>query len=491
MKKLTVWALLATFVVAGSLFAAPTRNIAAEATFLSGQPATTNNDDSCDISVAPAATLLLPYFEVADDPLGETTLFTITNTSQYPAIAHVVLWTDYSYPVIDFNIYLTGFDVQSINLYDMIWREPQGLIAPASGPKELGTGTVTSTGTGTGDFDEIEPGSGMDLSRCATLSGAIPPFFQTRMQTAFTEGTVSGVPGDDNFPGCDNVGGVHENAVGYATIDVVNLCTTSLPTDGASYFATEIRFDNVLIGDYQQVNSAQDFAQGNPMVHIRAVPELNGNVGINPTNFDRTFYSRYQAGGTVDRRQPLPSVFAARWINGGTGDFQTFYKIWREGVNIGTDCDTVEANGALVIEESIVFDEHENGEGNAPEEGDISPVIGPGVAVLPETSLTPVVPGSDVFPQAILSGTTAGWTYLNLHNPADPDQGVPTQNWVVVSMRAEDRYSVDFDAAWLGNGCSPIAPVTSYSNPALPTVQNPGAQLPGAILPGPRPDVNP
>lgn len=494
MKKLTVWALLATFVVAGSLFAAPARQvIAPEATFLSGSPATTNNDDSCDISVAPAATLLLPYFEVAEDPLGETTLFTITNTSQYPAIAHVVLWTDYSYPVIDFNIYLTGFDVQSINLYDLIWREPNGVIAPVSGPKEVGTGTTPSTGAGTGDFDELEPGSGMLVGGCTSLTGNLGEFYQTRMQTAFTEGFVAGVPGDDDFPECDTVGGEHANAVGYATIDVVNLCTTSLPTDGDDYFAGEIRFDNVLIGDYQQVNGGQDFAQGNPMVHIRAVPELNGNVGVNPTNFDRTFYSRYQtAGGTVDRRQPLPSTFAARWINGGTGDFQTYYKIWREGVNIGTDCDTVEENGILPVAESVVFDEHENGEGNAPEPGDISPVIGAGVSVLPETSLTAVVPGSDVFPQSILSGTTAGWTYLNLHNPADPDQGFATQNWVVVSMRAEDRYSVDFDAAWLGNGCSPIAPVTSYSNPALPPVGNATTPTPaGAIVPGPAADVTP
>jgi hypothetical protein len=495
MKKLTVWALLATLVVAGSAFGATGvgRGVATEATFLTGSPATTNNDDSCDISVAPAATLLLPYFEVSEDPLGETTLFTITNVSQFPAIAHVVLWTDFSYPVIDFNIYLTGFDVQSINLFDLIWRQPQGLIAPASGPKELGTGTVTSTNTGTGDFDELEPGSLMNVTGCATLTGAIPEFYQTRMQTAFTEGTVAGVPGDDDFPACENVGSEHENAVGYATIDVVNLCTTSLPTDGDSYFATEIRFDNVLIGDYQQVNSAQDFAQGNPMVHIRAVPELNGNTGINPTNFDRTFYSRYQtAGDVVDRRQPLPSTFAARWINGGTGEFQTSYKIWREGVNIGTDCETVEDNGVLVIAETVVFDEHENGEGNAPEAGDISPVIGPGVATLPETSLTAIEPGSDVFPQAILSNANAGWTYLNLHNPADPDQEFATQNWVVVSMRAEGRYSVDFDAAWLGNGCSPIAPVTSYSNPALPLVGNATtATAPGAILPGPAPDVTP
>ena len=30
----------------------------------------------------------------------------------------------------------------------------------------------------------------------------------------------------------------------------------------------------------------------------------------------------------------------------------------------------------------------------------------------------------------------------------------PSQNWVIVSMFAEGRFSVDFDAAWLGNGCS-------------------------------------
>ena len=86
MKKLTVWAMLAMLVVAGSAFAATGREIAANATFDDGGPATTNNDDSCDIGVAPAATLLLPYFEVdLDDPAGETTLFTITNVSNLDA----------------------------------------------------------------------------------------------------------------------------------------------------------------------------------------------------------------------------------------------------------------------------------------------------------------------------------------------------------------------------------------------------------------------
>jgi hypothetical protein len=493
MKKLTVWALLATFVVAGSLFAAPgiqSRGVAADATFLTGQPATTNNDDSCDISVAPAATLLLPYFEVAEDPAGETTLFTITNVSQYPAIAHVVLWTDFSYPVIDFNIYLTGYDVQSINLNDVIWR---GVVAPADAPKELGTGTIPSTGTGTGDFDEIEPGSGMIVGGCDQEPGNVPAQYQARMQSAFTLGTVAAVPGSAVFTACNNVGNVHENAVGYATIDVVNLCTTALPTDGDTYFSDAIRFDNVLIGDYQQVNSGENFAQGNPMVHIRAVPELNGNTGPAATNFDRTFYSRYQqpAPDTIDRRQPLPATFAARWISGGTGSFETSFKIWREGVNPGTTCATVDDNGLLVVAETVIFDEHENGEGFAPEESDFSPVLGADVVTLPETSLTNIE-DIDTFPQSIVADNIAGWVYFNLHNPdADDVEPFATQNWVVVSMRAEGRYSVDFDAAWLGNGCSPIAPITSYSDEGLPPVNNPGAQDPDAVLPGPAPDFTP
>jgi hypothetical protein len=38
-------------------------------------------------------------------------------------VARVTLWTDYSYPVITFNIYLTGYDVQPINLFDVIEQD--------------------------------------------------------------------------------------------------------------------------------------------------------------------------------------------------------------------------------------------------------------------------------------------------------------------------------------------------------------------------------
>jgi hypothetical protein len=53
--------------------------------YSSGAPRSTGNDDTCDIALLPAATLLLPYFEVdlnAPPGEGETTLFTILNVTK-------------------------------------------------------------------------------------------------------------------------------------------------------------------------------------------------------------------------------------------------------------------------------------------------------------------------------------------------------------------------------------------------------------------------
>jgi hypothetical protein len=467
MKKLTVWAMLAMLVIAGSAFAAPAK-IAANATFDDGGPATTNNDDSCDISVAPAATLLLPYFEVdIDDAAGETTLFTITNVSNEDQIAHVTLWTDYSFPVIDFNIYLTGYDVQSINLYDIIER---GLIAP-----DAGTGTDV---TDRGDFSVTN--GDLALGACDRLPGQLDDAYIVRMQSAFIDGSV---PDLGTLAGCSDVGNPHDNAVGYVTIDVADLCSTSLPTD-PGYFTTEIRFDNVLIGDYQQVNSGEDFAQGNPMVHIRAIPE-GGEPGEPAIiNFDRTFYSRYQSGGVLDRRQPLPSVFAARWIEGGAGDFQTFFKIWREGQTDFADANACGEwdNNVTVAAEIVVFDEAENAVGDVPDSR-VSPPITTEFT-LPETSLTSVSDGS-IYPQ-LDNGAVGGWVYFNLDN--DDADDIASQNWVIISMRAEGRYSVDFDAAWLANGCTPEEPLSEVTTGD--EIIGPGvAETPGDQTPNFNPDL--
>ena len=58
----------------------------------------------CHLESVPAATLLLPYFEVnLNDPNGLTTLFSVNNASATAVLAHVVLWSDLSVPVLAFT----------------------------------------------------------------------------------------------------------------------------------------------------------------------------------------------------------------------------------------------------------------------------------------------------------------------------------------------------------------------------------------------------
>src|SRR5260370_40240479 len=71
----------------------------------------------CTIDAVPAATLLLPYFEVdLNNPNGLTTLFSVNNASATAILVHVVIWSDLSVPVLDFNIYLTGYHPHSVNM---------------------------------------------------------------------------------------------------------------------------------------------------------------------------------------------------------------------------------------------------------------------------------------------------------------------------------------------------------------------------------------
>jgi hypothetical protein len=392
-----------------------------------GLPTSRDNDDTCDIGLLPAATLLLPYFEVdLTSRSGETTLFTVTNVSPQEQIAHVTLWTDFAFPVVDFNIYLTGYDTQSINLYDVI---ALGNVAPPNG-----TGTASSP-QGNWSHDN----RGLDLTDCRNLPASIPAAYVTRMHEAFTSGRV---PALGSSPACTHVGSVHSHAIGYATIDVVGSCVASTPADAA--YATEVlRHDNVLVGDVIQVNRGQNFAQGSPMVHIRAMPD-DGR----PVNFERTFYGHYQSAGNrkADRRQPLPTRFAARWIDGGIGSFETAMKIWREsGTTAASSC--LDYMKLQSVREVATFDDDENGVGAAPEECPFECIELPWF--LPSTGRHLI--GDGTFPEPE-NDAVSGWLYLNL---ALLETEETPQAWVVTSMRAEGRYSVDSDATALGNGCSP------------------------------------
>ena len=159
------------------------------------------------------------------------------------------------------------------------------------------------------------------------------------------------------------------------------------------------------------------------MVHIRAIPEggLSGAGGAEPvaTNLPFTFYDRYTplSARTADRRQPLPSAWAARYIQSGSTALATDFKVWREGITAGLpDCTGV--NGAVhnvfvEISDLIRFDEHENSYGLAFTNCVAPCVVGP--ASLPAASRTATT--NSGFP--LLTGTdVGGWMYLNLSSGA-------------------------------------------------------------------------
>jgi hypothetical protein len=151
----------------------------------------------------------------------------------------------------------------------------------------------------------------------------------------------------------------------------------------------------------------------------------------------------------MDRRQPLPSVFGARWIEGGTGGFQTNLTVWREGITGPTkaECDYAKNRNLPVSRTTLIrFDEHENATASA---NDMST---PSAAAIPTTS--------SFFPVLSPSGDRGGWMWISLDNGHGKSTGGaysirrPSQNWVIVQMYAEGRYAVDFDATWLANGCT-------------------------------------
>jgi len=480
-------------------------------------PTSTNNDDTCDISVHPAATLLLPYFEVdirqpANNAIN--TNFTITNVSQFPQVAHITIWTDRSFPVIDFNIYLTGYDVQGINLYDVIARgqiPPTGSGTAATANVNSPVGSRSLTRDGNPNFIA----SAAFFAACSSLAGAIPgapPAGSTiatglllDVQNALTIGSYSTCP--TGFTAAGIVGsnrGALAVARGYVTVDVANTCSQTLPTT-ATYYGTEILFDNVLIGDYQRINPRAGLvgisgdAGGNPMVHIRAIPEGGAASSTAVVNFPYTFYDRYTPtaapGRKADRRQPLPGTFAARFIQGGVGNMTTNLNVWREGTTVGDNGVTcaVAVNAAITATEAVRFDEHENNlglTGTPCPPGAPSPCI-PVIAslALPEASSTPS--SDSTFPQLTSpAGDVGGWFYFNLHNGSNvygnaraalaPYSGV-SQNWVTVTHAADaaaGRFSVEFDAASLGHGCSPRPAVTSLTS-AAPQIGPAGGAING------------
>ncbi|MES1242302.1 MAG: hypothetical protein ABUT39_11840 [Acidobacteriota bacterium] len=385
------------------------------------------------IDAVPAATLLVPYFEVdIANANGINTLFSINNASATAVLAHVTVWTDQSVPALDFDVYLTGYDVQTISLRDIFVNGNVPITASVGqDPKD----TISPQGPVSQDIN---------FASCSSLpypSPFVSAPFRAHLQ-AWLQGNQS--PATGNCAGSKQKDNILR---GYITVDTVNACNLFFPSDWAFYgpFVTD---QNVLWGDVFYVNPGQNFAQGDTVVHIESCP----------TCFvpgDHTFYGRYNGATADDAREPLPTTMAARFVNGGGFDGGTDYLVWREA-NASASGYSCTLNGPaswypLESTQIVIFDEEEQ-----PVTSEDCPSGDP---TCTQTILIPNEANRVDVAADLLSPFNFGWAYLNLQHPDTAYADPFAQMWLTATMDAEGRFSVGFSGIQLDNANAPITTI--------------------------------
>jgi hypothetical protein len=375
----------------------------------------------------PAASLLLPYFEVdLDRPNGSQTTLTVSNATAGPVIAHFALWTDLGVPTLSWNAYLTGYDLLSLDLYDIFVN---------------GTFPATPLTATDGAFSRPAgaPGDPALTSCLGQLPlPTIPSILLDHVRSLHTGGPsilYGGQCGGRDLG--DNI------ARGYLTVDVVNLCTLSFPNE-PGYFVSggtgQASNANALLGDYRWSNRSQGKAFSETLVHLEA---SSTDARTQPGQY--TFYARYSGG--ADNRESLPTSFWSRYVQDPKPRQGTYLTVWRDSQQsvLPFACGSLPSPFPLGANQVVLFDAQENP--NVLNTSPSSPSA-PGFATPFPAEASRVEVGSAAMPGPF----NDGWAYLNLNNTiagSTVGQGV-VQNWV--SVRIDDRFtSTGYDAYQLDN----------------------------------------
>jgi hypothetical protein len=419
------------------------------------------------IAVQPGATLLLPYFEVdlggsggppapggpcppgamcgigggggggIPAPLAQNTVFHIGNSSATAILAHVTIWSDLSVPVFTFDIYLTGYDVQHVNLRDVLngilprtagaGSDPTDTISP-QGPvsQDINFASCVGSGTPTGlpypaNIDTVRPGSVAHMRAALTGQSSTyttPPIFNDE---------CAGLDKGDNI------------ARGYVTVDTVTQCNLDTPAT-PGYFSGVASYQNTLFGDWYLNNPVTGATTGGPLVHIAA--NIPGGLDAFPVG-TYTFYGRYSAWTALDQRQPLATTFAVRYTGGPPFAAGTNLLVWRDSqVNQGPfACGSTPAWYPLTQTDIVAFDERES-------------VSSPAGDPFPAEAQAVQLNGGGL-PLAF----TSGWLYLNLNSTVGagpPTSPNTSQAWVIAVNQGSTRLGGPaVDAVQLDNATEP------------------------------------
>lgn len=361
----------------------------------------------------PAATLLVPYFEVdLDDPNGVTTLVTVQNSAAAPILVHVTVWTDLGVPALDFMVSLTGYDVQGMNIRDVL----AGYLPTTATAGQDPSDTISNQGVLSQDID---------FASCAgILPYPVPAFsgtFADQLRAWLTgqpspsTGTCAGVDYGDHV------------ARGYLTVDTVTQCTLLNPTSpgyflpGGAGVATD---QNVLLGDWMMIDPANNFMQAERAVAIEA--SATDPQVTTPGRY--TFYGSLINGSAADNREPLPDIWGTSYMSE-----RSRLRVWRDpGQPVAPfACGTLPAPFPLDDTQVVGFDAVEN-----PED-------------LTGTTLPFVAFQVEVGPRGLPATAKQGWIFLDLDVSATGGLfDGQRQAWVTVMHDVEDQGR--FSAGWPG-----------------------------------------
>ncbi|MEM1178602.1 MAG: hypothetical protein AAGM22_09670 [Acidobacteriota bacterium] len=296
----------------------------------------------CAIPPGLGATLLFPYFEVdLNDVNGVNTVLSINNGLANAALTRVVVWTDWGIPTLAFDVWLDGFDVQTLSV------------------RSLFDGTIPSTGAGEdlspfGFCDQFPPDHANPVLTASQVSqlradhqGQLGPNFITCVGANFGDGI----------------------ARGYITVDVTSECAGVegaepfwTPVSSGAYFDDGDGFafainDNRLWGDYTYLDFTGSAAQGSQAVPLWA----DETLFTGPSEY--TFYGRFHNYDARDHRVPLPLRWNQRFLNGGAFGGGADVIVWRdpETPSLSAPCGVTPSpfpltdSSAFVDEDSDVF----------------------------------------------------------------------------------------------------------------------------------------
>lgn len=453
----------------------------------------------CDLGNNAAATLLVPYFEVdSSDMTGMDTVIGLINVDNDPIVAHVTLWNVDSWAVMDFNIYMTGYDVATFSMRQILIYGRMPNNGCATKASRFTDRYIDCNGDGQ-YFDDA-------ITHCDGLFSTVPALgCNYNMDIACYEDLTAAELADKQCKlSIGSYDGWNANYVGYITIDVTVTCNGGMQDTNANYFAADyidtdndgadipdmgvLWNSNALLGDviyYDYTNLKSD---GVPPVHIEAFGETNSlpghTWGMQPGSFGlggygiNTFYFKYEDlfgyVAPLDAREQLPLRWGFRYIGNEAFDGGTEIDVWRSHnvtfdfwyvpdgpCNWGAMIYTTLYNPwdgtlGLPLPAATFFDEEE-GTGEVTG-GGISPPLpggggewGPGNIPILETQRIDVAVPDWPLP------AESGWAALAF----DTDQFYPgsgfgiafDQSWINVRYTGMDKYTVGMSAGSYLNGC--------------------------------------